>query len=396
MSFDVSSILVAMTLTMVTMALALFAVMDGADRAARFAQVSAGLQACGWVLLLASGSAKPLSAIDVILSTLSMACISGSFACSAAAFELWAGRKAINKTPTILGIFLTFGYAAGFANYALRVGWSNGLLALQMAFIVVTLLKKPQTTSARWRWLPIVGLTIQGLVTACRAFCGALYPDDFPAFLTPHPVNVAFAFSGNCTVVLLMIGMLLAYREETAQALERLATTDGLTGILNRRAWLALANAKLANTDFDDQPLSVLIMDIDYFKQINDTWGHDAGDRALQLFARLMQEASISGDLVCRYGGEEFCVLVVGENALVNFDQRLRDSLGRTVLETLGYDITYSAGLIKRNPADKQISELLLRADQALYHAKTAGRNRTIDAMELRSLTEVPVQLLVA
>jgi diguanylate cyclase (GGDEF)-like protein len=390
MSFDIASILVAMTLTMVTMALALFAVMDGADRAARFAQISAGVQACGWMLLLASGSAVPLSATDVVLSTLSMACISGSFACSAAAFELWAGRKAIHRTPAVLGILLTVGYAVGFANYAFRVGWANGLLALQMAFIVVMLLKKPHAVSARWRWLPIVGLTVQGVVTACRAVLGAFYPDDFPAFLTPHPVNVAFAFASNCTVVLLMIGMLLAYREEAAQALERLATTDGLTGVLNRRAWLALANAKLANSAVGGQPVSVLIMDIDHFKQINDTLGHDAGDRALQLFARLMQDACFSGDLVCRYGGEEFCVLIAGEqNNVAKFDQRLRTSLATTVFEALGHQVTYSAGLVTRSSADKQIAELLLRADQALYHAKATGRNRTIDAVDVLGLTAV-------
>lgn len=390
MSFDIASILVAMTLSMVTMALALFAVMDGANRAARFAQVSAGAQACGWLLLLASGSAAPLSTTDVILSTLSMACISGSFACSAAAFELWAGRKAIHKTPAVLGIFLTIGYAVGFADYAFRVGWANGLLALQMVFVVVTLLKKPHAATARWRWIPIVGLTVQGVITACRGVLGAFYPDDFPAFLTPHPVNVAFAFAGNCTAVLIMIGMLLAYREEAARALERLATTDGLTGVLNRRAWLALANAKLASCAAEDRPLSVLIMDIDHFKQINDTHGHDAGDRALQLFARLMQEASLSGDLVCRYGGEEFCVLMAGkQNALTNFDQRMRVSLANTVFEALAYQVTYSAGLVTCSSADKHISELLLRADQALYHAKASGRNRTIDAANLRRLTEV-------
>lgn len=389
MPFDIASILVAMTLSMVTMALALFAVMDGANRAARFAQISVGSQACGWLLLLASGAAAPLSTTDVILSTLSMAFISGSFAYSAAAFELWAGRKEIYKTPAVLGILLTVGYAVGFADYAFRVGWANGLLALQMVFIIVTLLRKPNVPIARWRWLPIIGLTVQGMITACRAVLGAFYPDDFPAFLTPHPVNVAFVFAGNCTAVLIMIGMLLAYREEAAQALERLAMTDGLTGVLNRRAWVALANAKLASTAINDRPLSVLIIDIDHFKQINDTHGHDAGDRALQLFARLMHEVSLSGDLVCRYGGEEFCVLTAGEqNVLTNFDQRMRASLANTVFEALGHQVTYSAGLATCSTADKQISELLLRADQALYHAKATGRNRTIDALTAPAFVE--------
>jgi diguanylate cyclase (GGDEF)-like protein len=390
MSFDIASILVAMTLGMITMALALFAVMDGGNRAARFAQVSAGMQACGWVLLLASGLPAPLSSADVILSSLSMAFISGSFACSAAAFELWAGRTAIHKTPAVMGIFLTVGYAAGFADYAFRVGWANGLLALQMVFITVTLLKKPPAGIARWRWLPIVGLTVQGLVTACRAVLGAFYSEDFPAFLTPHPINVVFAFAGNCTAVLIMIGMLLAHREEAAQALERLATTDGLTGVLNRRAWLALANAKLASNAVGDRRLGLLIIDIDHFKQINDTRGHDAGDRALQLFARLMQEACLPGQLVCRYGGEEFCVLVLGEqNAVTNFDKRMRASLASQVVQALGHQVTYSAGLVTRSPGDRQIAELLLRADKALYHAKATGRNRTINAVDLSSVTKV-------
>jgi len=114
------------------------------------------------------------------------------------------------------------------------------------------------------------------------------------------------------------------------------------------------------------------------------------GDRALQLFARLMQESSLSDDLVCRYGGEEFCVLMAGEqHAVTNFDQRLRSSLAGTVFEALGHELTYSAGLVTRVSADKKISALLLRADQALYQAKSSGRNRTINAVDLRCLAEV-------
>lgn len=383
MSFDIASILVAMTLSMTTMALALLAVMDGVNRTARLAQISAGSQACGWVLLLTSGLVTPLSSADVILSTLSMACISGSFACNGAAFDLWAGRTAIHKTPAVLALLLTVGYAVGFANYPFRVGWANGLLAVQMVFIAVTLLTKSPIAIGRWRWLPVVGLSAQACVTAYRAYLGAFHPLEFPEFLTPHPANVAFAFIGNCTAVLIMIGMLLAHREEAAKALERLATTDGLTGVPNRRAWLALANEKFASSAGDRRLLSVLLIDIDRFKQINDTRGHDAGDRALQLFARLMQEASLPGELACRYGGEEFCLLLPGQGAAARFDARLRARLDSQAVDALGYELTYSAGVATRVPGDRQVSELLLRADHALYQAKAGGRNRTVEAADL-------------
>jgi diguanylate cyclase len=383
MSLDIASLLVAMTLSMLVMAVALPSVMGDVNRAARLAQGGAVLQATGWVLLLASGLMAPGGAADLALSTLSMGCISGGLACNAAAFELWCGRTAPARAPAIVAVIMTVGYAAGFSNYAFRVGWANGLLAVQMALMIVTLVRRPAVPVGRWRWLLVVGLAAQIVATAWRGVLGAYFTDQFPAFLTPHPVNVGFALVSNGTAVLTLVGILLAHRDEAARALERLATTDGLTGVLNRRAWLIAADVELSNCIRFQRPMSVLMIDIDNFKRINDTRGHEAGDRALQFFAAGLRAACRSGDIVCRYGGEEFCVLLIEskEDAAHAFDQRMRAYMQDAAMHELGYSLDYSAGVARRTPDETRIADILRRADGALYQAKARGRACTVDAV---------------
>ena len=388
MHLDIASLLVAMTLSMLAIALALASVMGNVNRAARLAQAGAVLQATGWILLLASGLMVAGGTADFALSTLSMGCISGGLVCNAAAFELWCGRTEPGRAPAILAFIMTVGYAAGFSSYAFRVGWANGLLAVQMALMMVTLIRKPAVPVGRWRWLLVVGLFAQMIVTAWRGVLGAFFTEQFPSFLTPHPVNVAFAMVSNATAVLTLVGILLAHRDEAARALERLATTDGLTGVLNRRAWLLQADVELSNSIRYQRPIGVLMMDLDYFKQVNDTRGHEAGDHALQFFATVLQAACRAGDLVCRYGGEEFCVLLMGAeaDAAHAFDQRLRTYLQDAAMRELGHRLDYSGGVALRLPDETRVADILRRADHALYQAKEMGRSRTVDAAVFRAV----------
>jgi diguanylate cyclase (GGDEF)-like protein len=390
MSFDIASLLVAMTLSMSIMALALVSVMGNVNPAARRAQAGATLQALGWALLLLSGTRTPGGAADWALSTLSMGCISASLACHSAAFELWCGRSNPERLPVAIAAVMTAGYCAGFPHYAFRVGWANGLLALQMALMIVTLARPASVPVGRWRWLLVVGLAAQAVVTLWRGVLGALFTDQFPAFLAPHPVNVAFALVGNATAVAVLVGILLAHRDEAARALERLATTDGLTGVLNRRAWLLQADLELAGAIRYERPLAVLMIDLDHFKRINDSRGHEAGDAALRFFAGVLAAACRSGDSVCRYGGEEFCVLLPAADAATvqAFDARIRGYLDQAAGRELGHALGYSGGMALRAAHETGIADVLRRADRALYQAKARGRARTVDAAGLAPVPE--------
>jgi len=133
----------------------------------------------------------------------------------------------------------------------------------------------------------------------------------------------------------------------------------------------------LAHARRHGMALTAIMLDLDHFKQINDAQGHEVGDRALALFARLLKETRRDGDLAARLGGEEFCLLLHSEaSAGAPLDQRLRQRLRQAAPAELGLVLDYSAGMAALRPDDTGILALLARADAALYEAKTAGRGR--------------------
>ena len=379
MHLDIATLLFAMTLCMVTMAVALPAVMDRNTRPSRLAQAGVVLQGAAWAMLLISGLTERGSSIDRLLSTLAMAGICGGFALNAAAFDLWCGRTPRVRLMLAITILMPIGYGLGYGSYPFRVGWANGCLALQTALVVASVWRRPEVPVGRWRWLVVASLSAQLVLTLWRGVLGAFFTESYPTFLAPHPVNYAFAIVANATTVLSLMAVLLAHRDEAARGLERLATVDGLTGVLNRRAWMASAATELAVAVRYGHPVAVLMIDIDHFKLVNDRHGHDAGDRALAFVARALQAAVRPGDLVGRYGGEEFCVLMGHANrvAAYAFDARMRNYLSDAAERELGFMLEYSAGIAMSSGPDDTLEHLLKQADRKLYVAKAEGRSRT-------------------
>ncbi len=170
-----------------------------------------------------------------------------------------------------------------------------------------------------------------------------------------------------------------------ARELMRLASTDGLTGTLNRHSFLERGAAELGRSQRRQSPLAVLMLDADHFKRINDTYGHAGGDAALRGLALAVIRAARASDLVGRLGGEEFALLLpdTTEGAALAFAQRLRADVEglaiphgeRTIRLTVSIGIAASDG---RDNAD--LAALLREADAALYDAKAAGRNRVVCA----------------
>ena len=374
-----------MTLNMSIMAVALPYFMGRVNRAARYAQTGIILQTLGWVFLLCSNTFERGGWADHLLSAMAMGSVSGGMVFNAMAFQLWYGRKASARAPAAIAILMTVGYSIGFSDYPFRVGWANGLLALQIATIIVPLCRTPQLAVGRWRWLLIICLTVQMLVLAGRAVLGAFYTAEFPNFFGPYLINRVFALSSNSMMMMSVVAILLAHRDEAARELERLATLDGLTGALNRRAWVLKSEIDLASSLRYKQPLGVLMLDLDYFKQINDQHGHAGGDRALQVFVAGLRAVSRVGDLFCRYGGEEFCVLLNRADfaSIMAYDERLRQWLARHSLKELGFELSYSGGIAMRMHNTDTIENMLERADVALYKAKSQGRGCTLASSEM-------------
>ncbi len=164
------------------------------------------------------------------------------------------------------------------------------------------------------------------------------------------------------------------------QKLETMATTDGLTGLFNKRAMLDQAAAKVAAASRFGRKLSVLITDIDFFKKVNDTYGHDMGDVVIKGLADILKKQKRATDVVARFGGEEFIVLCeqTDEAGAALLGERIREELEATVFNTPTgpLSVTCSVGIATFPEAGSTWDELFKGADEALYVSKRTGRNR--------------------
>ncbi len=165
--------------------------------------------------------------------------------------------------------------------------------------------------------------------------------------------------------------------EEANAIITRLMNTDPLTGIANRRHFETVAEKALSFSRRQNIPLSLIMADIDHFKQFNDRFGHTLGDEVLVAFARMLFRSCRFEDTVCRYGGEEFLVLLPGAT-LVDaraIAERLRENTEKITLPGLEERIRASFG-VAEFLADETLEDLVSRTDKALYKAKSRGRNR--------------------
>jgi diguanylate cyclase (GGDEF)-like protein len=185
---------------------------------------------------------------------------------------------------------------------------------------------------------------------------------------------------GVGVVLVLVLGALVTRQLRRARRLRTLALTDELTGVANRRSIGLFGEEAFAQARRDDDALTVLTIDIDRFKSVNDTHGHFAGDEVLVRIARACQAALRPSDRLGRMGGEEFLVLLPGTglDAALPIAERLRQSASALVFDDLasGLRVTLSLGAASLEPGDADLADLLRRADLALYRAKRLGRNR--------------------
>jgi diguanylate cyclase (GGDEF)-like protein len=322
----------------------------------------------------------------------------------------WMGTGALYLWLGFVALILVTGYAA------LRSGWterfrdpsisvwqlSMGVLAVNWGYLICG----PMRTSALFplmvifafgafalRWREMAFLTVLALSSLIAAVVlRGLYPQWVPAQGEIPPVRVdinnllmlAVVLPALAVISVRLSGLrqkLRNQREALANALaevERLAVTDELTGIANRRSIKSLLDRSAALSSRQLTSFSVAILDLDHFKTVNDELGHAAGDAVLKAFARLASAELRNTDMLGRWGGEEFLlVLAGGREAYGRVLDRIRKAVRNNCLDAR--PITFSAG-VAHHRADETADELLARADLALYEAKEAGRDRYVAA----------------
>ncbi|MBZ8133522.1 GGDEF domain-containing protein [Afifella sp. IM 167] len=315
---------------------------------------------------------------------------------------IWASTRLGNGQPISLPILFAGPVAvaaAAMLEPATSVGASaitHGMFGcaylLSAAFTTIFRAEEPRLGS-RWPLgilCAVHGVTLAATLTILNATA--------EAGAAPSPLmQIAGEFLSLETFVFLLGGTIFVAaitRESREQQMKNKAETDGLTGTLNRRAFLEKGERLLERCRVDRAPCSAIVFDLDHFKAVNDTHGHGVGDAVLEIFTEVSRKSLRPNDLFGRIGGEEFAAILPGADlaAGLAMADRLRLGLREAAVMVRGRAVraTLSAGVSTPGP-DETLEDLLRRADEALYEAKAAGRNRVLPASGDRAGTSASV-----
>jgi diguanylate cyclase (GGDEF)-like protein len=260
----------------------------------------------------------------------------------------------------------------------LALGWHSGFHVYLLCLCPVVFVGTRVRIPIKWLCMGMLGASYAALRYVAR--------DTAPYYDVSEAAQYAMEYINIAgMVVVLSQGSHMYYTAVLTghRRLMRLAHTDPLTGLPNRRQWLDAANAAHARLLDEAQPYAVILCDLDHFKAINDRHGHAGGDDALRALGQALCETLRRDDLVGRWGGEEFAVLLPDTDlaGAVQAAQDLRRRVDNLELTLDGHRAHLSMTLgVAEAQADESLHELLRRADAAMYRGKHAGRNRVVKA----------------
>ena len=276
----------------------------------------------------------------------------------------------------LLGIWTLLALSPGTEGYSTRVMVVATVMALCDAAIVREAVRLGRQERLRSAWLLAALFMPTVVIYAGRITLAALDQVGTTLFPTDSGATGWLAATGVSFVILRGQALLLLAAERSNRILATLARRDPLTGAMNRSGleqWLARQAS-------GEQRAALLLIDIDHFKQLNDTLGHAEGDRILRLFATAVQEQLRSTDILARQGGDEFAIILpdIGVREAVRVAERLRGAFRDKVsdLAEIGLQPTLSIGVAEVALGGRELDDLLVEADEALYRAKRLGRDR--------------------
>ncbi len=286
---------------------------------------------------------------------------------------LYAGAYVLlTKRKNFLALFLIWSEVVGHAALGtLFLGWDSGFHYYLLMFIPAIIV------SGGWR------VTIFPLVFLFAFYLGLHAVSDALGALAPIGRAELWALNVfNVAIFFVMASYTARFYAQNVRKSERKlrqsATTDGLTGLANRGHFLDLAKQRIAQAGRRGESVSVVLADIDHFKQINDRFGHEAGDQVLRHAAKMFGSMCRDRDIVARWGGEEFLFLLPGTDSedARQLAERIRVACEAAKIEWLqaGIQFTLSAGVSTLAPSE-DMNTAIGRADKALYQSKFAGRN---------------------
>ena len=303
---------------------------------------------------------------------------------AAALFQFFGRRLKSwwHLVPALL-VGMLFGLAAGSpAVLTIFAGVLFGAAYVVLAMVASQLGVGMRSSGLR---LLVIGFSLGAIAFFIRAMPVLQMPDSLGGAQAPENLMVLGLFLSFMVIILTSVGFLVLQKDRAEEEATKLAVTDPLTGTFNRRTFLDLAEKEIARSRRSQAPLTLVMFDLDLFKSVNDRYGHLAGDYVLKRFVEVAQMCLRQEDLLVRYGGEEFCLLLPDNDTddAAALAERIRGATeyslfvfndGKTE-KTIS--VTVSGGVAKLDAnAEEEVDSLVARADEALYAAKAGGRNQ--------------------
>ncbi|MBN9624966.1 MAG: diguanylate cyclase [Acidovorax sp. SCN 65-28] len=345
------------------------------------------VNAIGHLLIMLRGLIPDL--LSIVLGNLMLSSVFVGMIAAVYQFQGRPVRWALLLAPPLLVLVFV---SVFIDNFPARVSFVGLVIGLQAVWALLAALSHRHATVGRGQWLLVAGLSLEAVVLGGRALVAISTHTEATNILQSSALQTLTFLATFSVVLISSVGFVFMSRDRADENNRVLAALDPLTGVANRRSLIAALDRDVARAQRMREPMALMMVDIDHFKDVNDQYGHPAGDRVLCSVVNVLRQRVRAQDLVGRYGGEEFMVLLP-DTGLTGAEQLARE-LCKAVEESRcpadgvpgpGIAVTVSIGVFGgRLESGDSWDMLIAAADRALYQAKNNGRNRVEVATGLR------------